>query len=652
MHRIKTQIVFLMLILGGVWGAGLPASSAAGADEYFEFVVGAVRFDGIKAINQKDLVEGLAVKPPRFWEFWIDSPEINTRDLADDIVRIQQYYQARGYYQAGAEYIMTPTDQNQVTPDEEGPLTVAGPAETDAPLPEYDITFHITEGPPVMVRDIRINCLCAMEPLTDDQIREKILLKTGKIFEADVYDQSKTAIRKLLGNRGYPFAEVSASAIVDLNDHSAMITFDIDADGLYYFGEIRITGHEDYVREKVIRRALTFKSGEKFSTKNLAESRQNLFDLGVFKTAVIRPGDPEPGQNTVPIDIQVKPRKPRSVKLGVGYGTDDGLRLQAAWSYRNLTGRADRLTFRTRRSDILENIYAEYLVPYFLSAQNNLVATAGFDKEEKDYFTIHRTWSEVNFYRKLDEQWFSAIGYSLEDNRPKDIRTEDSDELSDPRDTENYLVSSVKFSIERNTVDNVLNSRKGSAVTISLEDASDYLGSEITYLRPGIEAKAFLPLPWDMVLAGRVDFRTIVETGDTDYIPISRQFFSGGSKSVRGYGFEKLGVVNKDDVIEDICGLSSFVGNIELRFPLINDFGGVVFLDMGALDPDSYRMDVKSLRFSSGLGLRYHTIIGPIQLDFGYQLNPAKSTASDDPLLNNLLDKDRWYIHFNIGQTF
>jgi outer membrane translocation and assembly module TamA len=78
----------------------------------------------------------------------------------------------------------------------------------------------------------------------------------------------------------------------------------------------------------------------------------------------------------------------------------------------------------------------------------------------------------------------------------------------------------------------------------------------------------------------------------------------------------------------------------------------VVFLDAGALDPDSYRMDLKSLRFSTGLGLRYHTIIGPIQLDFGYQLNPVESTASDDPLLTNLLDEDRWYIHFNIGQTF
>lgn len=651
MPRIETSIVCLMLFLAGVAGVVLPVSVRA-ADEGFVFTVGSVRFKGIKAISQKDLVGGLAVKTPPFWEFWADSPEIHTRDLEDDIARIRQYYQARGYYETAAEYVMTPVSSEGPARTEVTGAKIEDQPEETAPPPEYDIMFTITEGPPVIVKDIRINCLCELESLTEDQIRERIPLEIGKTFQTGVYDQSKIALRKLLGNRGFPFAVVKGSATVDLNDHFASVIFDIDADGLYYFGDIRISGHENYVREQVIRRALTFKSGEKFSAQKLDESRQNLFDLSVFKTAVVRPGDPDAEQNTVPVEIQVKPRKPRSVKFGVGYGTDDGLRLQAAWSYRNLTGQADRLTFRARRSDILENIYAEYLVPYFLSSRNNLAATAGFDREEKDYYTLNRTHAEVNFYHKLDEHWYSSIGYGLESNRPENIRTDDSEEFSDPRDTENFLSSSVKFSVERNTVDNVLNSREGSAVSFFIEDASDYLGSEITYLRPGIEAKTFFPLPWDLVLAGRVDFRSIAETGDTDYIPISEQFFSGGSKSVRGYAFEKLGVVNRDDVIEDISGLTSFVGNFELRFPLINDFAGVVFLDMGALDPDSYHIDFKSLRYSSGLGLRYHTIIGPIQLDYGYQLNPAKSTASDDRLLTDLLDDDRWYIHFNIGQTF
>jgi len=652
LQRIDILRVSFVLLLMTALTAGLSYASAE--DNIIRFKVRDVRFVGVEKVNKKELSESLMSKVPPFWKFWKPDPVIHLEDLKDDILRIKQYYQGRGYYQTTAEYEITPVHPEEVSaeqadhkqaPDKSSDLE-------NARVPEYDITFQINEGPPVIIRDITVNCLCELETMSDDQILAAVPLKTGRIFVTEEYEQSKTIIRKLLGNRAYPFASVSGNATVDLNDNSVEISFAVNPGKLYKFGEIRITGNEDYVRENVIRRAITFKSGQDFATKELDESRRNLFDLNIFKTALISMGDPEIEKHTVPIDIVLKPRKKRSVKLGAGYGTDDGLRLQAAWSYRNLTGRADRLTFNARRSDILENLYAEYLIPYFLSSRNNLIATAGFKREEKDYYTLHQTSSEVNLYRKLEAYWFSTFGYNLEINRPQNVRVEDSQGLVDPRDTENYLVSSVKFNIERNTVDDVLNSREGTAVTLSIEDASRYLGSEISYLRPGIEAKAFVPLPWDLVLAGRVAFRTIEQTGDTDYIPISKQFFLGGSKSVRGYGFEKLGVIDENDVIRSVSGLSSFTGNMELRFPIYKEFGGVVFLDSGALYESSFTFNINSLRYTSGLGLRYNTIIGPIQLDFGYQLNPAKSTASDDPLLVNLLNKDRWYIHFNIGQTF
>lgn len=606
-----------------------PGVPYASVDENINMLkIRKVRFVGVEHVDKKALAESLMTSAPPFWKFWASSPVVRITDLDDDLLRIRHFYQARGYYQATAEHEIMAVDQ------------------------KYDIEFHVTEGPPVIIHDIAIDCMCELETLTEARIRSSLLIHPGDIFKTEAYEQSKKKMRKLLGNQGYPFAAVRGSATVDLNDNSVDITFDIDSGQLYNFGDIHITGHENYVRENVLRRAITFKNGQRFSSKNLDESRRNLFDLNIFETAVIHTGDPETDRNTVPVDIQVKPRKKQSVKFGVGYGTDDGLRLQAGWSYRNLTGRADRLTFRARRSDILENINAEYLVPYFLSAHNNLVSTGGFKREEKDYYTLQQTSAEVNFYRELDARWFSTIGYNLEINRPYDIRVGDYEGLVDPRDTENYLVSAAKFSLERNTVDDVLNSRKGSSINFSIENASGYLGSEISYVRPGIEARMFVPLFREMVLAGRINARTIQKSGDTDYIPISKQLFLGGSKSVRGFGFEKLGVIDKNDVIQSVSGLSSVTGNVELRFPVYKDVGGVVFCDAGALYEDAFTFHANTLRYTSGLGLRYNTIIGPIQLDFGYQLNPAKSTATDDPLLVYLLKEDRWYLHFNIGQTF
>ena len=466
MRRIDISGVLLLSLLI-VLRAGI---SFAVADDNILLKVRNVKFVGVNELNKKEFVDSLAAKAPPFWKFWVPLSVIHIKDLADDTFRIKQYYQAQGYYQATAEYVISPIspqegsiEQSKVVKSPEQLPDKNNDPDAD-PVSEYDITFQIKEGLPVTIRDISINCQCELEIISDADIRESLRVKPGRIFKTEEYEKSKVLIRKLLGNQAYPFAEVSGNATVDLNDNSVDITFDIDSGQLYNFGDIHITGHEDYVREEVIRRAITFKSGEKFAAKDIDESRRNLFDLNIFKTAVVNPGDPNTGGKTLPVDITIKPKKKRNVKLGIGYGTDDGLRLQAGWSYRNLTGRADRLTLRARRSDIVENIYAEYLLPYFLSARNNLVSTAGFGKEEKDYYTLKRTNAEVNLYRKLEENWFSSIGYNLEKNRPEDVSVEDAEGEVDPRDTESYLVSSVKFSIEHNTVDDVLNSQKGSVV--------------------------------------------------------------------------------------------------------------------------------------------------------------------------------------------
>ncbi|RJP85293.1 MAG: hypothetical protein C4518_16880 [Desulfobacteraceae bacterium] len=622
----------LCLLLAGFLFLVVPSYSFATGKE--EIQVRRIHFDGITPFEINSLAASLVVQTPPFWKFWEPNPSTTPQEVEEDSLRVKHYYQSQGYYQATVEYTLTPVDPDKPT------------------VPVYDVTYHIKEGLPVLIRGITIHGLSEIKTLDETALKAQLPLAAGNRFIVDDYEQSKILARKTLGNQGYPFASVKGRASVDLNDNRADITFDIEPGQRYHFGDIRVSGHEDFVREKVIRQAVTIAQGEQYSAKALDESRANLFDLTIFKTAAIKTGEPDPENKTLPVDIVVKPRKKQSVKFGVGYGTDDGLRLQGVWTYRNLTGYADRLSVRARRSDILENIYGEYQFPFFLSARNDLVTTAGYEHKEEDYYTLDKTASETVIYHKLKLHWLTSVGYKLEANRPKDVRATDPDSVTDPRDTESFRVSSVNFSIQRSTVDDVLRSTKGSVINLSLEDATLYLGTEVSYLSPRLEAKAFAPLPWKMVLAGRVDFQTIQKIEGTDYIPISKQFFMGGSKSVRGYGYEKMGVVNTDDTVIDTSGQSSFLANLELRFPIYEELGGVVFLDSGVLSQDTFQADIGNLRYAAGTGLRYYTIIGPVQLDFGYKLNPAKRAINDAPDLVSLANKDRWYLHFNIGQTF
>jgi len=73
----------------------------------------------------------------------------------------------------------------------------------------------------------------------------------------------------------------------------------------------------------------------------------------------------------------------------------------------------------------------------------------------------------------------------------------------------------------------------------------------------------------------------------------------------------------------------------------------VLFFDAGSVAIDPWHVAAKELRYDMGPGLRYVTPIGPIRVDFGYQLNPI-----DGLLIDGQPETRRWRLHFSLGQAF
>jgi outer membrane translocation and assembly module TamA len=84
-----------------------------------------------------------------------------------------------------------------------------------------------------------------------------------------------------------------------------------------------------------------------------------------------------------------------------------------------------------------------------------------------------------------------------------------------------------------------------------------------------------------------------------------------------------------------------------LRAILLGSLGGVVFLDGGNVWEDDWSVAVDDLRYAVGAGLRYVTPVGPVRVDWGYQLNPI-----DGLLVEGAPQERRWRLHFSIGQAF
>lgn len=621
---MKRFIILCLLILIGY---SVPAS---GMETGNRLSLNALRFVGIKSVSKNDLAKTLALQAPSRWKFWLDRPAFTAEDLQADVLRIKQFYQDQGYYHTAAAY--------QIEAAENGDAPAPPQPKGDVP-PSTNVTFTITEGPPVLVETIDIIVQPEIEKPTVKDLLNLLPLKTGRIFRTEGYRDAKKVILKACGNNGYPFATLTGKVTVHTETNSARVFFRLDPKKQYAFGPLTILPNDTGVKDIVIVRAISFKEGELYVADKVDQSRRNLFSLDMFRLALIKPEAPELDAASVPMTVQLTPKKRQNIKFGVGYGTEDGFRLKGAWTYRNLWGWAGKTSISAKRSDLIENIQANYIQPYFLDAKNTLQAKTGFEREKAESYTNRKIFGNAGLERNFIKNWTGAVGYNLEVNNLEDIKITAPEELERLSRQNIYFISSLLGGLTYDSTDDTLDPKKGSVASVSAEWASDLLGSEINFVRPALELKRYQPVTEGIIISGRVRFETI-QSDDPASIPIFKRLFLGGSNTVRGYDFQKIPPLDENG--SPLGGLSSLNANLELHFPIYRKLTGVIFGDAGLLDQDYFRYDTGEMLYTCGTGIRYNTIVGPLRLDFGYKLNPPESEQK----------VDRWRIHFSIGQAF
>lgn len=588
-----------------------------------------VGFVGVNAVSKKELTETLSARMPNRFKFWIRKPVLTEEDLLEDIQKIKLFYQAYGYFNVRVAYTM----------DRLRDIEKRDSSDPFAPTHMAAVTFTVSEGELVRIRDIDIHVTDEKSLYFDLEFHEKLPIKEGAAFEIVKYKEAKSHIQKELGNRGYPFAKVNANAVVDTASQTARIRFEIDSGPKCVFGPLEIAKQGISIQDVIVERAVTAEAGEPYETRKIEQSQRNLYNLDVFRTALIRTDTSTPAENnTVPLRLELRPKKQQSVKFGLGYGTEDGVRAKVGWTYRNIGGWAGRFNMNGKLSDLYQGISGDYTQPYFMDARNTLTASAGAEEETLESYDNRKLFGRLDLKRKFSDYWEVICGYSLEMNSLEDLSVTDSEELRKFRKDNDYLISSFGAGLTRNTVDDIINPTKGYMVSLFVELASEFVGSNISYVRPEVEIRRYVETWFQTILALRFQAQTIRDLSDTDYIPIFKRLFLGGSNTVRGYGYRKLGPL--DDTGTPLGGLSLLNGNVELRRGLYESLSGVLFLDAGMVEEKAFDFPLDNLLFAGGAGLRYDTPIGPIRLDCGYKLNPVTD------------EEDRWRIHFSIGHTF
>ena len=259
--------------------------------------------------------------------------------------------------------------------------------------------------------------------------------------------------------------------------------------------------------------------------------------------------------------------------------------------------------------------------------------------ENQESYENEKVYIRPIYEYKWSDNLLSFFGYNLEFNRLLAVDLSAAEKAATDQDRQQYYISSLIGGNTWEKVDSQVDPQKGWRILQNVEWASIGLGSEVDYFKLTIDGRGYLPTFDYGVLAAKLKWGGIEPLESTGVVPIFKRFFSGGTDSVRGYPYQRLGPL--DSYGNPVGGMELLEGSLEWRFPIRKPFEGVIFFDFGNVAPTLDRFSWNDTRYTAGAGFRYLTPIGPLRFDVGYELNPPEQNFFTP-----------YQFHFSIGQAF
>ena len=483
----------------------------------------------------------------------------------------------------------------------------------------YLLKVAVQPGPPILVRSVhvRLEGPGADEPVLKKQVSIFPLAK-GDILRQDLYEQAKQDLRNIAYDLGFINAAYTIHTLQLMSDRS---TADIDLvlqTGIRYaFGEITFTATVDYP-DGFLRRYSAFKPGDVFSYKATAKTQSNFIDTDRFRRVLINPRIDAAAEGRIPVDITLTPAPPKSVKTGIGYGTDTGPRASVLYRDLNVFGWGHEFQTELKVSPIIQGVASRYVWPSASDIQSLTALTLSLQREQTDTYTTRLIKTEVERARGFGDGRSGSLFVRLQ--------VENSET---GKQTTNSLLLMPGIRYSGMHYDDVVRPTRGFNYRLEFRGTHESLGSDTGFIQGLSYGQVVIPLPARLSLSTRAQAATTWQDDSAHNLPVSVRFFAGGDRSVRGSAYQSLGP--KDEMGNIVGGRSLLVGSVEIERAIRQNWGTAVFYDAGnAFDSLS---DIKVAQ-GAGIGIRYYSPFGPIRLDLARRIG---------------ISEPSWHIHLTVG---
>ena len=572
-----------------------------------------IKFIGDKKYKNRKLYNVIVSEENKFWKFLSGRKLLNKERIDLDNRLLKNFYRNKGYYNVKIESSFAEY------------LEVGG----------FDLIFNINAGNKYFFNELNL-------VLPDDFDRKNFSKIEGTFAKLKGKHYSYNSIEKILDevelialNTQYESINASVKEII-VAENKLNFSIIIDEIKKQYVERINIIGN-NITRETVLRNNLALDEGDTFNNILYAKSINNLKSLNFFrevKSNVVEGSTPD--HKIININIEEKPTG--EISAGAGVGTSGGT-IGFAIKENNFLGKG--IQFSTSLDLTEETIRGNFNVtnPYFLGTDRMLFA--GIQSSETDRLTdfgYKTTKTGFNFGSRFEyyEDFFVTPHFST---YYESLKTSSTASANLTKQKGTYFDMDFDYYIDYDKRNQKYQTSDGFR---SRFNQSIPLVSNTNALLNGYEFNAWHEVTDDGMIGKFSFYGRAINSITGDDVRISERLYMP-SRKLRGFERGKIGPVDNSDYVGgNYVSAMGIAATLPKIIPTVQNADFSIFLDAGnvwGVDYSSTVAESNTIRSSTGVGIDWHTPIGPLSFSLATPLSKASTDKTES-------------FRFNLGTTF
>ncbi|MDI1313407.1 outer membrane protein assembly factor BamA [Prosthecobacter sp.] len=579
-------------------------------DEGARGIIHDIRFEGNTAIKSRVLRGSIKSQEHHVWNLWGKKGKLSNQDLQEDIKKLEQAFQDKGYVYA------------KVTEVRREPVSAK----------QMDLVYVINEGAKYDVSAVKIS---GNTIFTNEVLMQGIKTEPGFAYVGSFIKADEKMIQDYYGSRGYADARVETS-ILETGAGQVAVAYNITEGTKSYISKVNISGNS-VTKDEVIRRELPFAPGEELNTVKIEAGKSRLQNLNYFSSVDMR-NTPTTAPGYKDVDINVQEQSTGTVNFGAGFSSIDSITgfIQVTQTnfdirdWKDFRGGGQRFNANIRAGALRRDVTVSWTEPWFLGRELALTVEAFYHNLYylSNFFNQTNVGVSAGLRKRLGEHSYIESTYTLQQIEIGSIANGASALIA--QEAGNYLQSKIDTNFVHDTRDSVFITRSGHKLEAGILLSG--LGGDVPVYGGNIGGQQYFNLPGDTILSFEGMFR-VVNSWNNNPVPIFERQFLGGANNLRGFNYRHAGP--KDNTGEPVGGLTSIYASSEFSVPVhitanTEKSPRVVFFgDIGTVSGATGATTGDGTVYSdAGIGLRLFLPVGPIRVDYAVPIGKDANTGN------------------------